>query len=173
MSAHVLLNLLNKLRKRDKMRGLQSILSLFCNKCNKFNNTRAQMLESNIKITLKSHFWHKKVICHYVRSVVMDIITFPEHLLYRFYCMALFHSQTQHHMIITCITEEFTGAVVRMVTLYSWARNCGTLSFMSVREICTVAKPILPPLSVAATGTVYKDCFSLSRTWLENISPET
>ena len=36
-----------------------------------------------------------------------------------------------------------------------------------------MAKPILPPLSVAATGTVYKDCFSLSRTWLENISPET
>ena len=92
MSAHVLFNLLNKLRKRDKMRGLSSILSLFCNKFNRFNNTRASMLDSifkiydikitlkyDIKITLKSQFWRKKV-CHYVRNVVMDVMTFPENL---------------------------------------------------------------------------------------------
>ena len=68
MSAHVLLNLLNELGKRDKMRGLPSILSLFRNKFNKFNNTRARMLER----TLYS--------CHYVRNVVMDVITFPVNL---------------------------------------------------------------------------------------------
>ena len=59
MSAHVLLNLLNELRKRNKMRGLPSILSLFRNEFNKFNNTRARMLDSDIKITLKSHFCRK------------------------------------------------------------------------------------------------------------------
>ena len=79
--AHVLLNLLNELGKRDKMRGLPSILSLFRNELNKFNNTRARMLDSiyHMTNTLKSHFWRKNVIfCHYIRNVVMDVITFPE-----------------------------------------------------------------------------------------------
>ena len=66
MSAHVLLNLLNELRKRDKMRGLPIILSLFRSKFHKFNNTGAQMLDSDlsndIKNSLKSHFWRKNVI---------------------------------------------------------------------------------------------------------------
>ena len=95
MSAHVLLNLLNELGKRDKMRGLPSILSLFRNEFNKFNNTRARMLDSiyHMTTTLKSHFWRKNVIiCHYVRNVIIVV--------YRFYCMALFHSETRRHMII-------------------------------------------------------------------------
>ena len=50
MSAHVLLNVLNKLRKSDKMRGLPRILSLFRSEFNKFNNSRARMLEYDIKI---------------------------------------------------------------------------------------------------------------------------
>ena len=62
MSAHVLLILLNELRKSDRMQGLPSILSLFRIKLNKFSNTRAPMLEFylsyDIKITLKSQFWH-------------------------------------------------------------------------------------------------------------------
>ena len=53
MSAHVLLNLLNELGKGDKMRGLPSILSLFRNEFNKFNNTRARMLDSFYRITLR------------------------------------------------------------------------------------------------------------------------
>ena len=83
MSAHVSLNLLNELGKRDKMRGLPSILSLFRHEFNKFNNTRARMLDSiyHMTNTLKSHFWRKKVmICHHVRNVVMDAITFPVNL---------------------------------------------------------------------------------------------
>ena len=83
MSALVLLNLLNELGKRDKMRGLPSILSLFHNEFNKFNNTRARMLYSlyHMTNTLKSHFWRKKrYFCHYVRNVVMDVITFPVNL---------------------------------------------------------------------------------------------
>ena len=43
------------------MRGLPSILSLVRNKFNKCNNTAAGMLD-DIKITLKSYFWGKKVI---------------------------------------------------------------------------------------------------------------
>ena len=90
MSAHVLLTSLNKLGKRDKMRGLLSILSLFRNEFNKFNNTRARMLDSNnvrfyisydVKISLKSDFCRKTLFfCHYVRNVVMDVMTFPVNL---------------------------------------------------------------------------------------------
>ena len=54
MSARVLLNLLDDLRKTDIMRGLPSILSLFCNEVNEFNNTEAQLLDSNLyQMTLK------------------------------------------------------------------------------------------------------------------------
>ena len=53
MSAHVLLNLFNKLGKRDKMQGFLSILSLFRNTINKFNNTRARMLDSIYRMTLR------------------------------------------------------------------------------------------------------------------------
>ena len=78
MSAHVLLNLLNELEKSDKMRGLPSILSFFRNEFNKFDNTRARMLDS-IYHMIRSHFCRKNVIiCHYIRNVVMDVITFPE-----------------------------------------------------------------------------------------------
>ena len=71
MSANVLLSLLNKFWKRDKMRGLPSILSRFRNEFNIFNNTRARSLISDVKTLL---------FCHYVRNVVMDVITFPEKL---------------------------------------------------------------------------------------------
>ena len=83
MSAHVILNLLNEFGKSDKMRGLPSILSLFRNEFNKFNNTRARMLDSiyHMTNTLKSDFWRKTLqFCHYVRNLVMDVITFPVNL---------------------------------------------------------------------------------------------
>ena len=64
MSAHVLLNLLNELRKRDKMRGLPSILSLFRNEFNKYNNTRALMLDSISRMTLRL-----------LRSLISDLKT--------------------------------------------------------------------------------------------------
>ena len=85
MSAHVLLNLLNELGKRDKMRGLLSILSLFRKEFNKFNNTRARMLDSIYHMTLKllrNIISAVKTLyfCHYVRNVVMDVITLPVNL---------------------------------------------------------------------------------------------
>ena len=86
MSAHVLLNLLNVLGKRDKMRGLSSILSLFRNEFNKFNNTRARMFDSIYHMTLKLLISSlisgvkTSLFCHYVRNVVMDVITFPVNL---------------------------------------------------------------------------------------------
>ena len=85
MSAQVLLNLLNELGKRDKMRGLPSILYLFRNEFNKFNNTRARMLDSMYHVTLKllkKHIFGVKTsrICHLLRNVIMDVITFPENL---------------------------------------------------------------------------------------------
>ena len=98
--SHVLLNLLNELWKRDKMRGLPSILSLFRNEFNKFNNTRAQMLDSilsyDIMITLKFHFWHKNVT---IVSLCTQLVTFPDLVVYRFYCMTLLHSHTRRHVM--------------------------------------------------------------------------
>ena len=64
------------------MRGLPSILSLFRNEFNKFNNTGARMLDSIYHMTLRLH-WNlisgvkTLQLRHYVRNVVMDVITFP------------------------------------------------------------------------------------------------
>ena len=85
MSAHVLLNLLNELGKRNKMRGLPSILSLFRNEFNKFNKARARMLDSIYHMALRLLYnliSAEKTLyfCHYVRNVVMDVITFPVNL---------------------------------------------------------------------------------------------
>ena len=94
------------------MRGLPSSLSLFGNKFNKFNNTRAQMLDSiyHMTNTFKSNFWRKNVIlvslctqrC-YGRHNVSPKIDKPL-VVYRFYCMALFHSQTRRHVISHYVT---------------------------------------------------------------------
>ena len=107
MSAHVLLNLLNELGKRDKMRGLPSILSLFRNEFNKFNNTRARMLDSiyHMTNTLKSHFLRKKRynVVNMYATLLWTSLRFPKIdkplVVYRFYFMGLFHSQTRRHMI--------------------------------------------------------------------------
>ena len=85
MSAHVLLNLLNELGKRDKMRGLSSILSLFRNEFDQFNNTRARTLDSLFHMTLRLlrnliSAIKTLYFCHYVRNVVMDVITLPVNL---------------------------------------------------------------------------------------------
>ena len=67
------------------MRGLPSILSLFRNEFNKFNNTKARMLDSIYHITLRL-LWNlisavkTLYFFHYVRNVVMDVITFPVNL---------------------------------------------------------------------------------------------
>ena len=104
MSTHVLLILLNELGKRDKMRGLPSIVSLFCDEFNKFNKTGARMLD-DIKITLTSHFWRKKRnnVVNMYATLLWTSLRFPKIdkplVVYRFYCMTLFHSQTRCHMI--------------------------------------------------------------------------
>ena len=84
-----------------------SLLSLFRNKFNKSNKTGTNVrlnLSYDIKIMLKSHFLCKKLIfCHNVCNGVMDALLFPEIckplVFYGFYCIALFHSQTQCHII--------------------------------------------------------------------------
>ena len=104
MNAHVLLNLLNELGKRDIMRGLLSILCLFRIEINKFNNTRARMLDSIYHMTLKilnNHFFGVR-FCHLLRNVIMLCYTLicKSLVVYRFYCMPLFDSQTRCHVII-------------------------------------------------------------------------
>ena len=95
MSAHVLLNLLNVLGKRNKLLEKPRILSLFRNEFNKSNNTRVRMLDS-IYITL-----------NLISAVNIIMLSFtqrcygrPEKWFYRFYSMALFHSQTRRHYMI-------------------------------------------------------------------------
>ena len=85
MSAPVLLNLLNELGKSDKMRGLPIISLLFCNKFNKLSNTGARMLDSIYHMILKlikNRIFGEKtsIICHLLRNVIIDVITFPENL---------------------------------------------------------------------------------------------
>ena len=84
MSAYVLLNLLNKF--------------------NKFNNTRARMLDS-IYHMIKSHFCCENVIILSLCTQRFPKINKPL-VVYRFYCMALFHSQTQRHMISMCLQQS-------------------------------------------------------------------
>ena len=108
MSAHVLLNLLNELGKSDKMRGLPSIVSLFRNGFYKFNNTGARMLDCIYHMTLnylKSHFWCENVKNfpyskrrYYGRHKVSRK-SVTKLVVYRFYCMVLFHSLTRRHVI--------------------------------------------------------------------------
>ena len=95
---------------RDKIRGLPSILSLFRNSFNKFNNTKARMLDSIYHMALKlikNHFFGMKMsrYCHLLRKCyIIDVITLRYEIckplvVYRFYCMALFHSKMRHHVI--------------------------------------------------------------------------
>ena len=67
------------------MRGLPSILSFFRNEFDKFNNTRTRMLDSIYHMPLRL-LWNiisavkRLSFCHYVRNVVVDVITFPDNL---------------------------------------------------------------------------------------------
>ena len=62
-------------------------------------------LSYDIKNSLNSHFWRKKFIIlslctqrRYGRHNVSRQ-SVNQKVVYRFYCMALFHSWTQHHML--------------------------------------------------------------------------
>ena len=110
MRAHVLLTLLNQLGKSDKMQGLPSILLLFRNEFNKLNNTGARMLDSIYHMTLKlfcnrvfgmktSRFC--KIYVTLLWASFHNVIKiYTSFMVYRFYNIALYHSQTRRHMII-------------------------------------------------------------------------
>ena len=108
MSAHVLLNLLNELRKEIKCEAYQTFYLFFATS---LINSIIQEHECyilfiiNIKITLKSHFCHKNVIIFFIMYAMLlwmskcfSKICKPP-VVYRFYCIALFHSQTRRHMV--------------------------------------------------------------------------
>ena len=69
------------------------------------------MLDSIYRITntLKSNFWRKNVIIlSLCTQRCLDVITLPVNLVvYRFYCMAIFHSQMGRHMIIEFKTTRW------------------------------------------------------------------
>ena len=131
MGARVLLNLLNELRKRDKMRGLPSILSLFCNEFNKFNNTGAGMLDSIYHMTLillkNCIFWCENVKIlpfftqRYDGSHYVMLVNLYPLVVYRFYCMALYHSQTRYHVINTI--SPYRCALVQLFLYLIFSAN--------------------------------------------------
>ena len=62
------------------MRGFLNIFSLFRNEFNKFNNAGTRMLDSIYHMTLKLIKnlicdVNTSIICHLLRSVIMDVIT--------------------------------------------------------------------------------------------------
>ena len=64
----------------------------------------AQRTNLTLSENQKSHFGRKALyFCHYVRSVVLDVRTFPKFckplVVYRFYDMALYDTQTRRHVI--------------------------------------------------------------------------
>ena len=63
MSAHVLLILLNELGKRVQMQGLRVFYLFFATSLIKIiQEHKLDSIYRDIKFTLKSHFWRKKVI---------------------------------------------------------------------------------------------------------------
>ena len=95
----------------DKMRCMPSILPLFCYTFIKFNNTRARMLDYIYHTTIRL-LWSlissikTLYFCHYVATLLWTSKRYPTTckplVVYRLYCMTLFHSQTRHHMINIC-----------------------------------------------------------------------
>ena len=133
MRAHVLLILLHELGKRDKMQGLSSILSLFRNEFNKFNKTRIN-LSYDIKITLKSHFWHKNVIIltSCTQRCYGSFLKICKSLVvYRFYWMALLHSQMRLHVINIFMSTslQFELSILRN-------KICSSTDFELTRSDC-------------------------------------
>ena len=82
------------------MQGMPSILSLFRIEFNKFNYTGGTYvrfyLSHDIKIILKSYFWLEK---SYYFAICITLKSLFHKVVYRFYRMAFYHSQTRHHVI--------------------------------------------------------------------------
>ena len=116
MSAHVLLNLSNELRKRDKMRGFPSILSLFATSLINsiiYRSTNGTLNHGTLKL-LNNRILGVKTfrLCYDLRNAIMDVLmqcyqNCKPLVVYRFYCMALYHSQTRRHVIMNVNTSPF------------------------------------------------------------------
>ena len=100
MSAHVLLNLLNELGKEIKYEACRAFYLFFAMS----TNVRFY-LSYDIKHNVKSHCLRKKryYVVNMYATLLWTSLRFPKIdkplVIYRFYCMALFHSQTRRHMI--------------------------------------------------------------------------
>ena len=96
MSDHVLLNLLNELRKRHKTQDLPSILSFF----SLFNNIEARLLDSIypmiFKLVKNCVFGVK--MSRFCQLQCYNVRLLTNKRFYRLFYMALYHSQTRHHV---------------------------------------------------------------------------
>ena len=108
ISDHALYNLLNELRKREKMNGPSSILSFLFATSLKHSMLQKykcfivyQMTLNYIKIAFL--VWKRRdfvIFSHsYNQSRCVTFLNlFKPLVVYLFYCMALSHSQTRHHL---------------------------------------------------------------------------
>ena len=97
MSAHVLLNLLNKLWKSDKKQCLPSILSLFATSLKLFCKSMFWCENVNISLNIYAMLWTS---FHHVIKICKPLVV------YRFYCMVLYHSQKRHHVIKSILPKK-------------------------------------------------------------------
>ena len=90
------------------MRGLLTILSHFRSEFNKLNNTGARMFDSIYHMPLKllesrilgvKHQYFAIFTQYYNGRHFVTLLICKPLVVYRFYCMALYHSQTRRHMI--------------------------------------------------------------------------
>ena len=98
------------------------------NEFNKFNNTEAQMLDFINHMTLKllkNHTFGVKTsrFYHLLCNIVMDVITLhylfcKPLVVYQFYCMALYHFQTQHHVVKKISNLDFPWHVTGTTRIF-------------------------------------------------------
>ena len=81
------------------------------------------MLDS-IRITSKSHFGVKMPYFteRYIMNDISYVLICKPLLVYRFYCVAIFHSQTPHHVIIRGICTYGISAQISFIGPHIFSR---------------------------------------------------
>ena len=129
------------------MRGLSNVLSLFRNEFDQFNNTGARMFDSVYHVMLKLFCYrmlgvkmHSFTQRYNGRHSVTLLICKPL-VVYRFYCMSLYHLQTQRHLIIyfTVLIFAIKPAVDKLLPLpfggrFNLFNRCVLFNFLPITK---------------------------------------
>ena len=93
-----------------KCETCRAFYRFFRNEFDYCNNTGSRMLDSTYHMTLKLFVVKLSICCHLFRNIIMDVITLRYQIckplvVYRFNCMTFYHFETQHHVIISIISQ--------------------------------------------------------------------